>query len=409
MNVAAATSEHGLARHRPGDIFTFPIRAARQAVAESEAARVAVATSIEQIDQLERPWKALELRTSRCTHAFQSFEWCRAWVDQFACEEAEPYVVTVRREGEIRLIWPLMRTRTGPLVALRWLSDPFCQYGDVLATGSGIDELVGIAWRWIMERSKADVVRLRHVRADALCQPFLAKHFHRDGEPGAAPFLDLKQYPSEASYEARYTKAQRRRRKRIRSELEEIGPLRFEIATRGQDFASTLERTLAAKRTWLTQRGLYSRPLASDRLGRFLNRLAEANSHLRLVTSVLSAGERAVAYEVGLRFKGRHYGFITAHDPELTDCSPARLHMDLSQRRAILDGLHTFDLMVPNDPHKASWSNGMVEVSDHHASLTARGRLYAAAYLRLLRPVIRRAYYAAPAVFRRQASRIACC
>lgn len=408
MNVAAATSERRVGLHRSGDIFTFPIRAARQAVADAEAPVVAAATSLKQMDKLEQSWKTLELRAGHCFHAFQSFEWCRAWVEQFAGAGAEPLVVTVRQEGEVKLVWPLMRTRVGPFVILRWLSDPFCQYGDVLAADANAKALMGVAWRWIAGRRIADVVRLRHVRADAVAQDFLASHFQRDGETGVAPFLDLAHYPCEASYEARYTKMQRRRRKRIRSELERLGPLKFEMAARGRNFDAVLERTLAAKRTWLSQRGLYSRPLASDRIGGFLRRLTEIEGNLKLVASVLSAGDRPIAYEVGLRFKGRHYGFITAHDPALTDASPARLHMDLSQRRAIRDGLHTFDLMVPNDPHKASWSSGTVSVADHHAPLTVRGHLYAATYLRALRPAIRRAYYAAPASLRRQASRLAC-
>jgi CelD/BcsL family acetyltransferase involved in cellulose biosynthesis len=63
-----------------------------------------------------------------------------------------------------------------------------------------------------------------------------------------------------------------------------------------------------------------------------------------------------VSHELGLRYRGRHCAFITGHDPELTNLSPARLHMDRSQRQALADGVSTFDLMVPGDPYKSSWS-----------------------------------------------------
>jgi CelD/BcsL family acetyltransferase involved in cellulose biosynthesis len=116
-----------------------------------------------------------------------------------------------------------------------------------------------------------------------------------------------------------------------------------------------------------------------------------------VVTSVLTAGGKPISWEIGLRFKGAHFGFITAHDVTMTDASPARLHMDLAQRRALADGMKVFDLMVPMDPHKQSWSNAIMPVHDFQMPLSAKGWLYGLIYVERIRPALRKFYYQAPA------------
>jgi CelD/BcsL family acetyltransferase involved in cellulose biosynthesis len=77
----------------------------------------------------------------------------------------------------------------------------------------------------------------------------------------------------------------------------------------------------------------------------------------------------------------------------LTDHSPARLHMDFSQRQALKDGCRVFDLMVPNDPYKDSWCSARVPAHDYHLGLAPLGRLYGTGYLTQLRPRLREAYH----------------
>ena len=92
--------------------------------------------------------------------------------------------------------------------------------------------------------------------------------------------------------------------------------------------------------------------------------------------------------------------FITAHDNQLTDMSPGRLHMHHTQRQAVTDGFATFDLMVPGDPYKQSWSNDTVEVVDFSIALNARGQLFSHGFLKTARPIFRKIYHAAPAPLR---------
>ena len=70
--------------------------------------------------------------------------------------------------------------------------------------------------------------------------------------------------------------------------------------------------------------------------------------------------------------------------------------MDFSQRRALADGMATFDLMLPPDACEDSWSSHRIEVNDFHLPLSSAGRLYGRLYLESLRPFLRRTYRRLP-------------
>lgn len=370
---------------------------------------LSLATDMSALERLADDWRRLHALSAHPHGVFQSADWCLAWARHYAKSEhgIEPCVVTGYQDGVLVFLWPLMKVRKGPFTLLRWLSDPFAQYGDVLVA-PGVD-----ARPWcrgaleLLRRLKGiDCLRLRHVRADAAIHPFLTEHFHRAGETDEAPFLDLTAYPTEAAYDKRYSREQRKRRGKIRKSLETMGPVEFATLPTGSLMDRAMAEAIAHKRGWLAERGLYSQPLMCALLEPFLRDLSRsATGAVSLVTSCLKAGNRPIAWEIGLRCGTTHFGFITAHDTSLTDASPARLHMDLSQRQAIRDGMRTFDLMVPGDPHKQSWSNGRTEVYDFHAPLSLAGRLYGHGYLSLLRPLIRRLYFNAPATVRARFTR----
>ncbi len=395
-------ADRGADRDRPAVTEPSPGRS------PAGPASLAVIDSLEALDALEDDWRALERRSAKGWQVFQSFDWCSAWAHARASDRcAGLRIVTVRLDGRLVLVWPLMRICFGPVCVLRWLSAPYGQYGDVLIdTDVEREAVLDAAWKYILALPGIDAIRLRHVRSDAIAACFLSRHCRPAGAADTAPCLDLTAFADEAAYDRRYTKAQRRRRRRIRQELEARGALDFRLLREGPEFDALIERTITEKQHWLGARGLHSRPLADPGMADFIRHLATGRD-VDVVLSVLSSGGDPVAFEIGLRFGRRHFGYITAHDNRLTDASPARLHMDFSQRRALADGMRVFDLMVPGDPHKASWSNKSVTVFDFYTPLTLKGHLYGLAYLESLRPLARRAYHMAPPALRRHFKRLA--
>ena len=349
-------------------------------------------------------WRRLEGRTNGSHTLFQSHQWCSQWLESYGAAY-EPFVVAGFSANELVFLWPLMSERRSRFPILEWLSHPYSQYGDVLAAPDlNVAAWMTAALAFIASQGDFTGLYLRHVRIDAAASPFLSRTLTRIGDETGAPFMDLRQFADEAAYLARYSKVQRRRRVKIRNDLERIGPISFQTFESGHALAATIDKAVEAKRRWLVERGLPSVPLHVPGLAGFLQALAfRPNGDFKVVASLLRAGDRDISFEVGFRFKDRHCGFITAHDPELTDSSPARLHMDLSQRQALTAGLSIFDLMVPSDPHKVSWSSDTIPVVDYWHPLSLAGRIHGRLYLDKVRPWLRRAYLASPVALRKTA------
>jgi CelD/BcsL family acetyltransferase involved in cellulose biosynthesis len=290
------------------------------------------------------------------------------------------------------------------VTVITWLSDPYGQYGDVITSlrGPALDDALATALAAI-SREGADLVRLKFVREDALIAPFLRRHFRQTGEAYGAPWLDLAPYATPDDLEKRYTRTQRRRRRKIYKKLEKhLGAgLCFRRVTDLGEMRAAIPVLLENKREWLRQRGLVSRAIFHDRAEEFLlslvTEMGARDEGAECILTVLEAGGRQLSWELGFRWKGRHYAYLTAHRPELTDFSIGRLHMHLAQRLAVADGMRVFDLLVPAAPHKKSWSSDIAPVRNHFLPLTVRGRLLGQAYLCHLRPMIRDIYHRLPA------------
>ena len=363
-----------------------------------------ILTNLQNISHFEKKWRKLENNCAKSINVFQSYDWCSNWVKSCAVGNDcyGIYIITVSKGDECLLIWPMMTTCSGPFHILRWLSEPYSQYGDVLLDPScDTQEVLNLGFQQLKRHPRANSVRFRHVRDDANIADFLQQHAQPDSYVDYAPCLEIEKFPTEQAYDTRYNKSQRRRRKRIRKSLEKFGPVDFSINSKGAKFLNTLKLAIAEKRTWLKERGLYSKPIMSDDLETFFTNLAENGQTVETRASHLRAGEKDASFEIGLRFKNSHFGYITAHDAALTDFSPSRLHMDLSQRSAINDGLHTFDLMVPSDPHKKTWSSTRIKTRDYFAHLNIAGAFYDMVYLKMLRPCVRWLYLKAPSNIRR--------
>ncbi len=384
------------------------------AVSERGATPVAeysceVATRPEELARLRAQWAHLAARAATDTQLFQSPFWSDAWVAAFHDIDARncsPLVVVVRDAGGAPvLVWPLMRVRYSlNVTVITWLSDPYGQYGDVITSlrGAALRQALETALEAIA-REGADLVRLKFVREDAVIAPFLKACFRQTGESYGAPWLDLTPYAKPDDLEGRYTRTQRRRRRKIQKRLEKhLGAdISFRRLTDLDEIRAAIPVLLENKREWLRGRGLVSRALFHDRAEDFLLRLAEGMGAERkgpeFVLTVTEAGGRQLSWEVGFRWKRRHYAYITAHLPELTDFSIGRLHMHLAQRLAVADGMRVFDLLVPAAPHKKSWSSDVTPVHNHFLPLTLRGRLLGQAYLCHLRPMLRDIYHRLPA------------
>ncbi len=367
----------------------------------SAGCHLSLVSNVQGLAALETGWLALEQNAVTPTSVFQTYDWVSSWSKVFAARdnEAEVFVLTGFDGDRLVFVWPLMRHRVMGLWLLSWLSEPFGQYGDVIVAQAQCPRLwVANALRFLRQLKGFDILRLRHVRADSTLAT-IAQHELTDARlHERAPWLDLTAFATEADYENRYSSTQRKRRKKIRKALEEMGPVSFTILPNGTVADAAITQAFAEKNKWLAERGRMNRVLGHADHVQFLRQLARSKPDgLEMIVSELKAGDTPVSWEIGFRFGATHFAYITSHVNALTDLSPGRLHMDQSQRACLAAGMKAFDLMVPYDAHKESWSSACMDTRDYFMPFTPLGQLVGHVYLRLLRPAMRNLYYRMPA------------
>lgn len=364
-------------------------------------------SSLEEMASIAADWRSLEDEVDQSSLIFQSFDWCYTWAETFlgTCQHKKLCILVARANNRVIAIVPTMIDNISGLRCLCWLTQPYGQYGDILCapqfqTPQTSDALLA----GLKSQDDIDLVHLRHVREGGFASAFAQQHLSESGYYETAPFMDLAQYADEKSYQARYNKTQRRRRKKIANTIEQFGEISFTKHSKGETFDQLSELLLKFKQSWIAERGLHTSALRSSMMTAFIKALSQREgSYVETALTELKAGDLSISQELGLRYKGRHCAFITAHDPEHTNLSPGRLHMDHSQRLALADKITTFDLMVPGDAYKASWSSGVVKVSDYAMPLTWRGNIHYRIYIRFLRPIMRFIYLRSPDAIRHKA------
>jgi CelD/BcsL family acetyltransferase involved in cellulose biosynthesis len=361
---------------------------------------ITIISNLQGLMALREQWQALEQDSWTATSVFQSFDWIASWCETYCAgdEAADIHTLVGYDNNRLVFVFPLMLKKPKGVRMLTWLSDPFGQYGDVICAKDQNPHLwIANALTFLRRLKGIDLLRLRHVRADSTLAVAAAHHLMDARLNECAPFLDLTAYKTEDDYENRYTGTQRKRRKKIRRHLEEKGPVTFTQLRLGTDSDRAVDEAIAEKNLWLADRGRINRVMSCPRHASFLKRLSRRTSNaMNMIVTELAAGGKPVSWEIAFQFGGTHFAYITSHVNALTDLSPGRLHFDLSQRACLAGGLERYDLMVPHDAHKESWSSGKTDTKDYFLPLNLRGRLVGEIYLRRVRPILRSVYYSLP-------------
>jgi CelD/BcsL family acetyltransferase involved in cellulose biosynthesis len=377
-------------------VDTVTVPASEVAYAPASAT-ISLVTTPSALRDMELKWRELESHTQNHTSVFQTFDWAMAWTETHIQPTSRTtlHIVAAHDGDELVFVWPLMRTSRYGFSVLTWLTDPLGQYGDVLVRkGHCPKHWISHSIRFLQRLKDIDLLRLRHVREDSHLAQHAKQYFIDAKMTEGAPFLDLTRFADDAAYDARYTSTQRKRRKKIRKALEDMGTVSFTRLPAGSVADRAMATAIAEKNQWLEERGRFNRVFGSAGHFDFLKTLSRRrNGSVELVVTELKAGDKPVSWEVSFRHAGTHYAYLTSHMNALTDLSPGRLHMDISQRACLAEGVHSFDLMVPNDAHKQTWSSASVVTNDWYLPLSLSGRLAGTVYIRTIRPIIRKIYY----------------
>ncbi len=342
-------------------------------------------------DALEPEWNDLFRRAGRDAQLFQTFNWNWHWANHYLPPgpraRLSRAVVTVRRDGRLVMLWPLVSERIGGLSLLRWMGEPISQYGDVLCeAGPDTARLMRETWQFITTKLGADAIVLRKVRADAAVAPLFREVGLRCTGVEEAPWLDLASAPDFAAYEQRYSAKARKNRRRLMRRLEERGRVTVARHTGGAHARAAALEGIALKRASLAAAGRLAPALADPRFAAFFADVAEGRTHRAgCGLTVLESNGEIAGVGIDVTCNGRRAAHILVHDPRLDGCGAGVLLVQEWIRGAGADGIATFDFLAPAHAYKMDWADDVIAVEDFAAGLTLAGRAYALIYRGALR------------------------
>ncbi|MEZ5876306.1 MAG: GNAT family N-acetyltransferase [Tepidamorphaceae bacterium] len=357
---------------------------------------------------MEAEWRDLEENAANPL-PFTGFDFLWHWRAVFTTgkDAARPFAVTVRDNGRLVAVLPLMVTRVGPLNVCEWMGEPLTEYGDALVRrGYANPEWLEFAVKRLKACPDVDVFFLRKVRADTAIAPALDKLMSQAGPQRQAPWIDLSADMGIADVHKRLSSNLRKELRRKRKKLDAEGSTDFCIARAGPHAAAITERTIAHKQEWLRQRGTTSRAFADPRSVTFLNRLAaDERRGQNLVVSELTIDGEPAASEIGFCSLDRYYAYIGAYNPEMAALGAGLVQMENTIGWCICEGMNAYDLFAPADAYKLRWTDNCVAVNDYAAARTIAGRL-CNLWLARIRPLAKAVVMAMPPAIQQRLTRV---
>ncbi len=349
-------------------------------IAGTSAEKLAIAVHTD-LAAIEQAWREFE-HTAHHT-PFQSFDWLFKWQKHIGGPRGTlPLIVTGRTgTGKMLFLLPLSIERRRGVRQLVWLANERCDYnGPLLAADLALHGLDWTAcWHQIIgairEHARIDLVHLQKMprmvgdQVNPLMQLDVARH-PNDGHVAtlAGNWDDF--------YKARRSSSSRKVQRKQLNRMMQFGELRFAEPAEPVDRATTLHVLVHQKSRALARMGvadMFARPGVSDF---YKDLVADTRLAGTVHISRLDVGAEVAATSVALIKDRRYYLILSSYnDGPISAQGPGRAHLMELLRSTIANGIEQFDFTIGNEPYKLDWCDVRVELFDHLAPLTLRGRV----------------------------------
>ncbi len=353
----------------------------------------------EMIDGLSAEWAEL-CEEGPCNEPFLRPEWFSTFVKNF---ENEIDIITVRRDGKLRAILPVIKKR-GHLhgIPVRKLQAVYNLNTQRFGLIHGADKaekapITKVIWESLRDRSPWDVFEARLVKRDSWLAEVLmhaAKENHKTGiwEMDSAPYIALPE-TGQRSLEQFF----RGSRKHLRQELDrrlrrlkEVGAVEFVVTSTATPEQMTTYFELESK-GWKGRRGtaVTDDPVVARVTQEFASKMADRRT---LFVYELKLDGRTIAMSLNIRDEGRTTHWKTSYDEEYARYSPGNLLFRELLNDCIRHGSPEIDFLSPSTPNKRAWASGEREHVGFYifqrclfGSLLSRWKFFLAAGLRNFR------------------------
>ncbi len=355
------------------------------------------------LSRIETEWRKL------CERApghgfFQTFSWIWPWWKYLGEPSGyELRIVTVRMDGRLVLIWPLVVRRQGLWRVGVWLGSGTGQYGDlVIEEGAEQNNWCEAAWYAIKTDCGIDILHLERIREDAVVRHFLTGKKGKLKETATSPYIPVEKYQD---WDAFHTQLKRSFRRNLRSahrRLRVQGKLQHRFIDDPLEIEQIVTKSIRLKLSWLMKRNTYGRLLERPEAENWLvNTTIAAQEEGTLKLAVLSLDDTVIATQIGFLHHQHYYSYFGSFDIGYSSFKPGKVETENALQWAFENGVETFDLMPPADEYKLDWSQHKANIATFVSYPSNWGRLGKFWYSSGLRDKAVRIYWRFPRKFRR--------
>ncbi|HVW69754.1 MAG TPA: GNAT family N-acetyltransferase [Steroidobacteraceae bacterium] len=303
---------------------------------------------------LAEPWRTLAERSG--ARPFQDFGWSSAWLRTFgAAGGYQVRVATLWDDTRLVTVLPLAVRRLKGVRVLEWLGEQVTDYCDAIVDPA-VDARASLAHLWdeLNRRGGFDLVRLKHVRADARVSDLVDRLNPWVETTGAAYGIPI-DCPTGKDWLERLPA---RRRERLSYNLRRMGRMGFEFSIWQppaplEPIVATL---LEQKRSWLAAQGLGG-PLQQEPAGQFLRLLAKEMAGRGLHLSVIRSQDAIAACHLGFLRNGVLYSYMPSYDLSLQKYSLGNVLRETLIMWACDNGVRRFDLLLGDEEYKTQYES----------------------------------------------------
>lgn len=227
-------------------------------------------------------------------------------------------------------------------------------YHDPIIMGEIPDKVaISAFWREIVVFLKSKYI-FDSFTFEGITDPMALGDGWKQGE--ICPRLDLKDINDEDALMKFFKTSLRGDLRRQMRRLEEIGSLQF------KEYNSWEEISAETFENFMYQHSLrwpnaYKAPHFHENL------LREGLKAGVVHFSILSVGDKEIAWHLGFTYHGRYYYYMPAGNQEYFKYSPTKVHLFYLMRRAVEQHYDVFDHLRGEENYKSGWSNGHIYVN----------------------------------------------